>query len=148
MKETLIHLGNTTYTANEAAQKGLARIYWDLSKDLEGNPTPCLSCGDCCDFKKFDHEIRLTHIELLFLINNHGLKRPLGDGVCPYLKEGRCGARVGRALGCRIFFCGADQSRSEGLYEIYLGRIRELALETGPDVYFGELLASLEDARL
>ncbi len=85
----------------------------------------------------------MTHLELYVLISEHGLRRPTPGGTCPYLREKRCDARTGRALGCRVFFCRDPHQQAERLYETYLNRIRELAGETGVDLYYGELLRSL-----
>ena len=84
----------------------------------------------------------------MFLINIHGLKRPIKEGVCPYLEDGLCGAREGRALGCRIFFCEGDRAIQEQLYEKYLGKIQELFSMPGNELYYGELLQTLKEARV
>ena len=143
----LIHLSNTSYSVSEAELKSLAEIYEQLSQDLLDG-SPCRSCGDCCNFEKFGHELRVTHIELFYLIQKHGLRRPKKEGVCPYLEDGLCIARDGRALGCRVFFCDADKANQEQLYEKYLGRIRDLSSDGRINAYYGEFLSSLKDIQL
>lgn len=147
MTKTLIQICNSSYSVSEAEFEGLAKIYRQLEEDLLES-SQCRSCGDCCNFKRFDHELRVTHIELLYLIQKHGLRRPERGGVCPYLEDGLCVAREGRTLGCRIFFCEAEKENQERLYEENLGRIRELIADSNADVYYGEFLSSLKDIKI
>ncbi len=146
--DALIHLGTAKHPAYAAAEQGLTKIYEDLDRDLESLCCECQSCGDCCSFNDFDHELWLTQIELQFLISNHGLRRPIHDGICPYMNNGLCDARDGRALGCRVFFCKADQVQIEELHEVYLRRIRELASNVGLEIYYGELIDTLKKVLL
>lgn len=122
----------------------LKKIYNDLEAQLRNIGAECEICGKCCHFHSYDHELRLTQLELAYLITHHGLRRPTRDGVCPYLEENRCTARDGRALGCRVFVCGADREVVEDLYERSFAEIRALAKRKRLPIVYEELLAALE----
>jgi Fe-S-cluster containining protein len=123
----------------------LKKIYADLERDLTDLQVACETCGECCHFSSFGHALRLTQLELAYLITHHGLRRPVQDGVCPYLEGTRCAARLGRSLGCRVFACRADKAQTEDLYERYFIKIRELAKKNGMTLTYGELLQTLRE---
>ncbi len=105
----------------------------------------CEACGRCCRLASFGHELWLTEVELSYLLETRGAEAPREPGVCPYMENGACTAREGRALGCRIFFCNMEVEVSERRYGRYLEFIRRLCDERGRPVYYGELLASLSE---
>ena len=121
--------------------EGLKKIYEELEIALSGPGRECERCGDCCRFASFGHQLRVTEPELAYLIAEHGARRPVEPGVCPYLCNNRCEARQGRALGCRVFACQADNLATEVLYEAYFGKIRALASRHG----FGLTIAELNE---
>ena len=86
-----IHISVSAETLAE-----LKNIYSDLEKQLHHLQAECEICGKCCHFHSYGHELRLTQLELAYLIACQGLRRPSRDGVCPYLVETRCTARDGR----------------------------------------------------
>ncbi len=139
-------LGDSRYPILDKIRSDLTVLYRDLDEELRRYRHPeCETCGQCCCFTEWGHELWVTQFELDLLISEHGLRRPTGEGVCPYLSDGLCQARSGRALSCRIFTCKGDQSELESVHEKYLSRLRELARSEGLDIYYGELLTSLAE---
>jgi Fe-S-cluster containining protein len=139
----LVSRADTVLAVSAEILEELKSIYVDLERDLNGLPGACEACGECCHFASFDHELRLTELELAYLIDCHGLRRPVREGICPYLEDARCVARLGRTLGCRVFNCRADKTKTEDLYDHYFLKIRELAKKHGLTLTYGELLEAL-----
>jgi Fe-S-cluster containining protein len=139
----LVSLADTDFSVSAEILEQLKQIYVDLERDLSDLRVACEGCGRCCHFASFDHELRLTQLELSYLIACHGFRRPVEDGVCPYLEQEQCGARLGRALGCRVFFCQAEKTQIEDLYQRTFFKIRELAAKNGITVIYEELLKAL-----
>ena len=123
----------------------LKNIYHDLEKQLFRIQVECEICGECCHFHSYGHELRLTQLELAYLIACHGFRRPVREGICPYLEETRCTARDGRALGCRVYVCGEDKEGVEDLYERFFAKIRALAKRKKLPLVYEELLTALEE---
>ncbi len=73
----------------------------------------CRGCGECCHFEAVDHILYASGLEREYLRAVAAFpERPDADGDalargkrCPYQADGRCGARGGRVLGCRLHFC-------------------------------------------
>lgn len=146
MSSKLVSPAGTELSVSAEILEELKKIYVDLERDLSDLRVECEACGKCCHFDSFDHELRLTQLELSYLIACHGIRRPVREGVCPYLEDERCAARLGRALGCRVFFCRVEKTEIEDLYERTFFKIRELAKKSGITVTYGELLQSLREA--
>jgi Fe-S-cluster containining protein len=126
------------------ALDSMLEIYGSLTEEISsGTEARCEACGDCCRFTDWGHELRLTQLELWVLLTLHGARSVEEPGVCPYLEHGRCAARDGRALGCRVFFCKASAGFAEQLYERYLTRLKNLAAVNDLELEYGELLESL-----
>ena len=126
----------------------LKAIYREVERETAIINPKCKSCGRCCDFQSFDHQLWLTQFELALIIEESGLRRPVNGGVCPYQEDGLCTAYASRALGCRVFSCEANSTDSQELHERFLSRIRKLAEENGIDLYYGELLTSLQEIEI
>jgi Fe-S-cluster containining protein len=121
----------------------LRRLYDELEQDLAEVGASCAACGDCCHLAEFGHELWLTNLELMYLVDRSGA-RPLAEpGVCPYLESGRCAAHRARALSCRVFHCELSRGIQERLHEAYLEGLARLAAREGVELAYGELLASL-----
>ena len=107
----------------------LDEIYAGVARDLEASPTLfCELSGRCCRFKEADHRLFLTRIEFREMVARGG-KRPPRDDLCPWLENGLCGNRDGRALGCRTYFC-SDEPRAAEITEKWHAEIRRLHEET------------------
>lgn len=129
----------------EEAWRELEALYADLERELERLRPRCELSGRCCRFGEFGHQLWTSRLELDYLLAREG-PPPSGaaEGVCPYLKEGRCGARAHRMLGCRIFFCDPGYKDAMGpLYETYHRRVKEIHVRHGIPYLYGELLSLL-----
>ncbi len=88
----------------------------------------CKQCGACCHFKTFGHRLYATGLEVLYLITTEGPpKAEFGEDSCGYQDGALCGARGGRALGCRTFFCGGDMERMRAIHEEALQAIKAIS---------------------
>jgi hypothetical protein len=122
----------------------LEGIYADLDRELEVLRPLCRSSGRCCRFREFGHQLWTTAVELDYLVAREGLPAQGSADVCPYLKDGLCGVRDHRMLGCRIYFCDAGYEGAMGpLYEKYHARIKELHRRHGLPYEYGEFLAAI-----
>ena len=120
-------------------------LYEALDAQLRILGVTCRACGDCCDLNRFGHELWLSNLELAYLLDSAKPGSCPVDGVCPYLLEGKCTARVGRALGCRVFHCDLDAASMENITEVYLEEMKKIAAAHGLDIEYGELTSSLSN---
>jgi Fe-S-cluster containining protein len=125
----------------------LEEIYGDLERELSTLRPLCRQSGRCCKFKEFGHQLWTTPLELDYLVEHEGLPVRSGaepDGVCPYLKDGLCGVRDHRMLGCRVYFCDAGYAGAMGpLYEKYHARIKALHRRHGVPYEYREFQSAL-----
>lgn len=116
----------------------LEALYADLERDLAALSPRCELSGRCCKFREYGHRLYATRLEVEYLESRHGA-RPPADGACPYLTDGRCGAREGRMLGCRVFFCDPGYRDAMGpLYEVYHARVKEIHARHGIEYEYGQ----------
>jgi hypothetical protein len=123
----------------------LEALYADLGRELDALAPRCELSSRCCRFTEFGHQLWTSDLELAYLRSRDGAP-PAGApaGVCPYLRDGRCGAREGRMLGCRIFFCDPAYKEAMGpLYESYHRRLKDLHRRHGLPYSYGEFLKKL-----
>lgn len=125
-------------------KKALAALYTSLAEEQRHLGVPCHMCGKCCNFKKYDHELWVTNIELAYLIEKEEIRKVSQSGGCPFLENNQCTARDGRTLGCRIFLCEMDPVQMESLHEKYFAQIQQLAKEYGVEVVYDEFISSLK----
>ncbi len=126
------------------AFRELETAYADLERELGELRPLCRQSSRCCRFKDFDHQLWTTGLELDWLLAGEALPETIPDGVCPYLKNGLCGARGRRMLGCRVFFCDPGyKDAMNPLYERYHARIKEIHRRFGLAYEYRELLAAL-----
>ena len=132
---------------SEAASRDLEALYADLERELAELRPLCRQSSRCCKFKEFGHQLWTTQLEIDYLVEHEGLPRdlaPAGEGVCPYLRDGLCGVRDHRMLGCRIYFCDAGYAGAMGpLYEKYHARIKELHRRHDLPYEYGEFLTTI-----
>ncbi|MBN2802305.1 MAG: hypothetical protein JXR91_04335 [Deltaproteobacteria bacterium] len=130
--------------------KELQAIYESLKSSLYLKGPNCLMCGRCCNFKEYGHELWLTSLELTYLLLSEGypdFEQLSVHSTCPYMLKGKCTAREGRVLGCRIFFCQLDKDEMELLHEEYFDKIVALHKKYNIQVEYGELLSSLNNLK-
>jgi len=94
-------------------RRALRALYARVEADLAARPgLVCGRSGRCCRFKEAGHELFLTRVEFEEL-QARGGKRKGGTDRCPWLEDGRCRNREGRALACRTYFCSDEALASE-----------------------------------
>jgi Fe-S-cluster containining protein len=120
----------------EAAFGELESVYADLEAELRRLAPICRTSGECCRFVKSGHRLFTTPLELDYLRARAGFAgaraERVAEGVCPFLRDGRCGVRDHRMLGCRVYFCdpryASDMPR---VYEAFHGRVKDVMRRHG-----------------
>jgi len=96
-----------------------------VEADLAARPgLACRRSGRCCRFEEAGHELYLTRLEFEEMQARGGARRG-GAGACPWLQDGLCANREGRALACRTYFC-SDEALAAEVTEHWHGEIRRL----------------------
>jgi hypothetical protein len=105
----------------------------------------CRSCGDCCDFDRFDHRLFITPPELMYLAANLGDEniKPMPGGRCPYNVDGKCTIYEYRFSGCRIFYCNGDKDFQSRLSEEVLEKLKLICVEFQIPYRYTDLAAGL-----
>ncbi len=137
-----------TSADRDAAFRALEALYAELQAELDALGPQCRLTGRCCHFKESGHQLWGTRLEIEYLLDRAGPPGSLPDGACPYLRDEACGARKGRLLSCRTFFCEPSFRHHMGpLYERYHRRVRDLHRLAGFPYVYVEVLGELARRR-
>jgi hypothetical protein len=122
-----------TAAVREALVRDLGALYRDLEQEIAAHNPLCRRSGDCCQFANYGHALYASRAEALYFALHHAPPAgPVGHESCPYLSGGRCTARKGRPLGCRVFFCDpAFAGKAEVLTERSLRSLGALSDRLG-----------------
>jgi Fe-S-cluster containining protein len=129
----------------------LSELYADVDAELVGQDSPCNACGQCCNLDRYGLRLFVTPAEAAMLGRLPPQPSPLGAdgkgaasaGQCPYLVGDKCSARDRRTLGCRIFFCRADQNIGNVQYERFHARIQALHAAHDIPYFYANLFSAL-----
>lgn len=130
---------------NTSYNRELVKIYKLLENDLQAESPGCDTCGDCCNFDTFDHELYASTIEVNFISENVQIPpcEPK-QRVCPFLVNKKCAIRDYRTLGCRVFFCNSGyKDSSYEIYNKYYEMIKEIAIRNKAEWRYAPLTALL-----
>lgn len=136
--------------ASAGAKPPLARLgelYADLEREIAALAPKCELSGRCCDFPASGLSLFATDLELQWLRERSPAGRNEDPGLCPHWNAGRCEAREGRPLGCRLYFC--DASKAEELDRLsvrYHARLKRIHDETGHPYRYGPFLPRVRAA--
>lgn len=122
----------------------LREIYNDLDEELSHHPQPCTGCGACCHFSQAEHRLYGSSLELAYLKEHHPSPGLHGEDRCPHQVNLSCTVRGERLIGCRTYFRLHSKEESEAvekLYEIYLGRLKQLYRDRGLDWEYRDLMS-------
>jgi hypothetical protein len=132
--------------APAAAYRALEEVYRDLDREIARLGPRCDGRGICCDFDLVDHVLFASRLEIDYVKDHVPSARyaaPTGNR-CPFLEDGRCGARAVRMLGCRTYYCQAGFGPIAGeLYERHYARVKAIAREHGLAWSYAPALAQL-----
>jgi Fe-S-cluster containining protein len=121
----------------------LRSIYASAQSEIDAlDSLKCEMSGLCCRFREAGHRLYLTAMEYEEMVRHGGTPESRADGACPWLKDGLCSNREGRALACRTYFC-SDETAAAEVTERGHERIRELHDRRETPYRY----ASLEDLR-
>ena len=116
--------------------KAVEEVYqWIESQGIEHT---CAGCGDCCNFTEFDHLLFVTGVELTHFAETIGPEniKPMQNGICPYMKDGKCTVYASRFAGCRIFQCKGDDAQQGEVMEKALAKLKDIGERFGVDYLF------------
>jgi Fe-S-cluster containining protein len=103
----------------------LRAIYAAAERAIAARPElHCQLSGRCCRFREAGHELYLTRLEYEEMAERGGT-READPAACPWLENGLCANREGRALGCRTYFC-SDEAAAAEVTETFHAEIRAL----------------------
>lgn len=125
--------------------RSVEEVYSEVARRIEQLDVSCRQCGQCCRFAQFGQKLLAGTVELGYMLawlneQPKRIKRMLieradaAEQVCPFLEKNTCLARAGRALGCRVFFCQAEQferAAMERIYEDHHRQFKKLHEERG-----------------
>lgn len=112
--------------AHPEALAELRRIFQELDAVTAQASPVCLGGGCCCRFALAGHRLYASTLEIALLIMENPADSDPQPLCCAYQRGPLCHARDARPLGCRTFFCRADESWSQRIYEQMHTRIRLL----------------------
>jgi Fe-S-cluster containining protein len=114
-------------------------------KELDHISEPCQACGQCCDFKAYDHRLFLTSPEFIFFqAHLTDPVKAMTTGRCPYQVQGKCSVYDIRFLGCRIFGCTRPDGWQDELMETALQRFKALCDELDIPYQYVDLATALK----
>jgi len=133
----------------QAARLALRRIYEEAERTLAALPgLYCQLSGRCCRFREAGHELFCTALEYREMAAQGGDRAGAPGETCPWLVDGRCSNRDGRALACRTYFC-SDEALAAQVTERFHRQIRELHARLGLDYSYQPLRLHLNpDGRI
>jgi len=121
------------------------RKFFDAAdKDIAGRGALCTNRGACCRFGEFGHRLYVTTLEVVYFLAQHPSPLPVTEDVCPHAIDGMCHARVGRPLGCRVFYCDPQAQDWQGpMTEEMLAQLREMHVQLNVPYAYQDWLAIL-----
>jgi hypothetical protein len=112
-------------------QAEIRALYDELDARVARLGPKCDLSGRCCRFEEFGHTLFVSSPEIGFLLSAAPRpQRPLDGGrSCPWQDhQGRCTARDGRPLGCRVYYCDPSyRDAGEELSEHFIRRLKDLS---------------------
>lgn len=118
-------------------------IYAHVDAEPDQSPRPCMACGACCRFATAGHRLLVSSAELALLTESPPAGPARESLRCAYQRDDLCTAGPRRPLGCRVYFCTADDAGIGLRYETHHRRIRHLHEERRLRYVYVELTAAL-----
>lgn len=136
---------------NSALLVQVRNIYRYAGAVIAAHKPLCHQSSRCCQFAKMEHNLFVTTVEFAYFLHKTAMVRskPIAPATCPFLRlgPGRCAARSGRSLGCRMFYCDPNsQWWQQGLYNRMHGRLQQLHEQFNVPYYYAEWLTALRAA--
>jgi len=98
----------------DGAGAALLEIYRLAGEEITARASlVCKLSGRCCRFRDAGHRLYLTALEYEEMVRRGGTPPDRADGACPWLTEGICDNREGRALACRTYFCSDEEEAGD-----------------------------------
>lgn len=121
-------------------------FYEDADRRIAEQSPVCWNKGECCRFGEFGHRLYVTALEVVYyLATARGCKVPtVTEDACPHARDGKCGVRHRRPLGCRVFYCDPAAQHWQGPFtEEMLARLRRMHDELAVPYFYADWLSVL-----
>ncbi len=128
---------------NAAIAESVRQVYDWIDAEVAKNTATCDACGKCCSFQAYDHRLYVTSPEMIHFTANVGSIKPMQNGICPYLHEGKCTVHPFRFTGCRIFLCTGDPDLQSSLSEQALQKLKNICEKFDIEYYYTDLKTAL-----
>jgi Fe-S-cluster containining protein len=130
MTDPMTGIAETERVIDPEVAGALRALYGQLDAEIRTLGVVCELSGRCCRFEEYGHTLFLSKTEANYLLSNAPRPaRPLDQGQsCPWQDlQGRCTARDGRPIGCRVYFCNKEfDEQTQSVSERYLSKIKAL----------------------
>ncbi|MFQ5963487.1 MAG: YkgJ family cysteine cluster protein [Candidatus Scalinduaceae bacterium] len=131
--------------AHHENNSDIVAIYNKLDIALSKINPGCHSCGTCCHFDIFGHELYASTIEANYILRNVDVPPfDTDQSTCPFLINKKCTIREYRTLGCRVFFCNPQyKETSQDIYNKYYKMIKDIAIRNQIEWHYAPMLKLL-----
>ncbi|MDR1534317.1 MAG: YkgJ family cysteine cluster protein [Planctomycetota bacterium] len=122
------------YPGDAAWFEAMRGFYRAVDRAVSRLGAACRSCGLCCHFEDGGQILFASRLERLYFgatapappANPDGPAELLrSGGRCPFQAGGKCRARRGRPLGCRLHFCSRPAGEFSEFWHRRLKRLHE-----------------------
>ena len=132
--------------ARPALLRAMMDLYARVDARVAEADVACSGDGACCHFHQAGHRLFVSPVELALLtLDDPGAPELLGELRCPYQVDEQCTARLRRPLGCRTYFCQADEEWSARLYEEFHAELGALHERHGAHYEYMELSSAVAE---
>jgi Fe-S-cluster containining protein len=126
-------------------KQDIVDVYNKLDTELARINPGCDTCGTCCHFDLFGHELYASTIEINYILENVEVASFNPEQrICPFLAEKKCTIREYRTLGCRVFFCNPNyKEKSQDIYNKYYKMIKDIAIRNQTEWHYAPMMKLL-----
>ncbi len=132
--------------SNVEIVSAVADVYKWIDQTMAGKSPDCKGCGNCCDFKRYDHRLYITSVELEYFKHFMADRlRPMTDGICPYRNDNKCTVHTHRFAGCRIFNCRGTENIQADISEQAIEKLKAICQTHDTPYTYTELSKALRN---
>ncbi|MFN0060587.1 MAG: hypothetical protein ACKVX7_19190 [Planctomycetota bacterium] len=125
----------------------VAELYRAVDREIDPHQHLCKLSGVCCDFRKSDHVLYTTSVEVGYALATRTAPWTTQDDLCPFWRGGLCTARAERPLGCRTYFCDPTwRERGEEIHERFHAQLIAIGERHGVRYSYSPWVASMAAA--
>ena len=158
--------------------KRLEAFYDQLDEKIASHQPICRNRGACCRFDSYGHRLFVTGLEMHWFLHHHAdavgqlavqggasetactarpavtphrlpVLKPDKAAGCPFQQHGQCTTRIGRPVGCRVFFCESEREGWQGeLSEWALAQLKQFHQDFASPYTYTEWLRALQNLEI